>query len=116
MLRDRIFPVATQERDLVEVAGGTLEYRVRVHKNGGIVPFLKAYSVDFYIARYDTRTPIISVRGIYVANGRYFLVRIPEWLTRQFSGAYTYQIKITMQSGREIFKNYGHVHFIQYIR
>lgn len=98
-----------EERNLVEIAGGTFNYRVGVSKNGKIIPFLKIYAVDFYISRYEQRSSVIAVRGVFDPGARNFKVTVPAALTRSLSGNYLYRIKVTTPQGHEIIKNYGHL-------
>ena len=63
MLRDRIFPIAKEEKNLVEVGGGTLVYRVRIRKNGAKIGNIKAYGVKMYISRYEQSSCVKRLRN-----------------------------------------------------
>jgi hypothetical protein len=116
MLRDRIFPTLTKERDLVEVAGGTFEYRVRLFRDKTKPHFLKAYKVMFLISRYGEREPVIQREGVFDPTEQNFKVTIPAHDTQKLSGNYIYHIKVITPSGWVVIKNYGHLFVHQLIK
>ena len=103
-----------KERDLIAIAGSTLVYQVRILRNRRRAHFMKAYSVEFMISRYNQHNSIISVTGVFSGSQQNFKLTIPSELTRPLSGNYIYQIKVTTPNGFVVIKNYGHLFVHQF--
>jgi len=105
-----------RDRNLVEVAGGTFVYRVRITKNGGKIGNIKAYGAEMFIGRHDCREPTIHAIGAFDPEQRNFKIKFPAEKTRGMVGNYIYHIKVTTPTKLEIINTYGHLNVIPFIK
>ncbi len=105
-----------KDRNIVEVAGGSFVYRVRITKNGHKIGNIKAYKAEMSIARHHCREPTITAKGVFDRVERNFKVVFPAEKTRGMVGNYIYHIKVTTPTGQEIVANFGHLNVIPFVK
>lgn len=105
-----------RDKNLVEVAGGTFVYCVRIAKNGNKIGNIKAYRAEMSIGRHDCRDPTIYAKGVFDPAERNFKITFPAEKTRGMVGNYIYHIKVTTPTGHEVINTYGHLNVIPYIK
>jgi hypothetical protein len=105
-----------RDRNLVEIAGGTFVYRVRITKNSRKVGNIKAYGAEMSIARHHCREPTLTAKGTFHRDERNFKIVFLAEQTRGMVGNYVYHIKVTTPTGQEIVSNIGHLNVIPFVK
>jgi len=105
-----------RDKNLVEVAGGTFVYRVRITKNGGKIGNIKAYGAEMFIGRHDRRDPTLHAVGEFDTKQKNFKIKVPAEETRGMVGNYIYHILVRTPTGHEIINSYGHLSVIPFIK